>query len=461
MHAPLGDCSDAERAPGEGVWGQRLRGLTMGLLLTVTLVGAESLAISAVMPEVTAELRDRWLYGWVFSAFALGSLVGITFAGYFADRTHPAKPFVVGLGLFCIGLLAGGLAPSMSVLVVARALQGLGAGALPATAYVCIARAYPAAFRSRMFALLATAWLVPGVLGPSIAVVVGRYLGWRWVFLGLLPLVSVCGALAARAVSQRVPLSAPQPAERAVTRDALLLAVGVAALLSGVTSAEWTGLIASAVGLAVALPPFLRLTPSGILMGAPGLAAAIACRGLLTASFFSVDAFMALALLDGLSAPPWVVGVTLSVTTLLWVVGAWVQERLIDRVGPRRLVRWGFVGMSGLWVIASVAMGAGLPFPIVAVVFGLAGITIGPAYAALSVTTLSLAEPGAEGRATAALQLTEVLGIALGTGVTGAIVAYGDRASFDVSKALMIAFGLSASWALLGAMASRGLPGAR
>jgi MFS family permease len=449
---------EAPDAP-TGVWSGKLRLLTIGLILTITLVGSEALAISAVMPDVEDELGDRWLYGWVFSAFFLGSLVGITLAGRMADRTHPWKPFAIGLVLFCGGLIAGGLAPSMIVLVVARAAQGLGAGALPATAYVCIGRAYPPSLRPRMFALLSTAWIVPGVLGPSLAVRVGASWGWRWVFLGLVPLVLVVGTLAVRAVRESVPASPPQPADRTVARDAVLVAVAAAVVLAGLTAPAWYLLGgALALGLLVGLPPYWRLTPPGVLRGRPGLPAAIACRGLLTAAFFSVDAFVALALVEGRGTGDRVVGFALSATTLLWVAGAWLQDRTIHRLGPRRLVRTGLVGLAACWAVAALAMDDSTPVAVLVLAFALSGLAMGPAYASISVTTLGLAEPGAEGRATSALQLTDVLGTALGTGAAGALVAFGDRSDIELPVTLAVVFAVGAAVALLGTFVARGVP---
>src|SRR5438132_598160 len=83
---------------------------------------------------------------------------GIVAGGREADRRGPAGPFLAGIVLFMAGLAAGGLAPSMLVLVLARGLQGLGAGAIPAVAYATIARAFPEALRPRLFAVLSTAW---------------------------------------------------------------------------------------------------------------------------------------------------------------------------------------------------------------------------------------------------------------------------------------------------------------
>ena len=125
-----------------------------------------------VMPVVARDLHGLSLYGWAFSSFMLAILVGIVLAGRDADRHGPARPYVAGLVLFASGLVVGGLAPSMWVLVVGRCLQGLGAGAVPAVAYVAIGRSLPEALRARMMAVLSTAWVVPGIVGPGVAAAV-------------------------------------------------------------------------------------------------------------------------------------------------------------------------------------------------------------------------------------------------------------------------------------------------
>ena len=113
---PAVDPTAGTGAPGVFSPGRRM--LTSGLVLIVTLVAFESLAIGTVMPLVEEDLGDLWLYGWVFSAFFLGNLVGIVVAGTAADRMRPAVPFAAGLVLFAAGLVVGGLAPSMLVLVM-------------------------------------------------------------------------------------------------------------------------------------------------------------------------------------------------------------------------------------------------------------------------------------------------------------------------------------------------------
>ena len=82
----------------------------MGLVLAVTLVAFEALAIATVLPVVSRHLGDLRLYGWVFSAFMLTSLIGIVVAGTLSDRGPLGPPMLAGLALFAGGLIVGGCA---------------------------------------------------------------------------------------------------------------------------------------------------------------------------------------------------------------------------------------------------------------------------------------------------------------------------------------------------------------
>ena len=451
--------SGARAAPGGGVWAPGRRLLTSGLVATITLVAFESLAISTVMPLVDDDLGDLWLYGWVFSAFFLGNLVGIVVAGRAADRVPPAVPFAVGLVLFLLGLVIGGAAPSMAVLVLGRALQGLGGGSLPAVAYVCIGRGYDPAHRPRMFALLSTAWVLPSIAGPAIAGVVGEAVGWRWVFLGLIPLSVVIGTMAfvgVRAIGV--------PAVRAPSAAPVVRAVGVAGGAArcwpGLGNDRWWAAVPLVVaGSALALPAFVALTPAGTLRGAAGLPAVVLSRGVLTFAFFSSSAFVPLALTSVKGVSPAVGGLALTSSAVLWTVGSWTQERLITRTGARRLVRTGLAVLTVATVGTLVSMSSVVPAAVTIVVWGIAGLGMGTAYSPLSVAALSEATPGREGAATSALQLSDTLGIALGTGVAGVIVAAAAAWADTNGPAMVGVFTASVVMAVTGLAVARGVPG--
>src|SRR5258706_11450951 len=135
--------STRRRTSQDGLWSPGRRALTIGLVLNVTIVASEALAVGTVLPIVAKDLGGIDLYGWVFAGFFLGNLLGIVVAGMLIDLGGLARPFLMGIGLFSAGLLIGGLAPTMEILVVARGIQDFGARALPAGAHVALPRALP------------------------------------------------------------------------------------------------------------------------------------------------------------------------------------------------------------------------------------------------------------------------------------------------------------------------------
>jgi MFS family permease len=449
-----------------GLFSPGRRALTIGLVMTVTLVAFESLAIGAVMPVVAEDLGDFSLYGWVFSAFFLANLIGIVVAGGWIDRGGLVGPLATGLGLFSVGLLMGGLAPSMEILILARFLQGLGAGAIPPVAYVSIGRALPDQLRPRMFAVLSTAWVLPGVIGPALAGAIAQLSSWRVVFLGLLPLIAVAAAITVPAIRSAVPSAADLAAMEGTVRSAeagsafrrrlslaLLLTLGAGLLVAGLTDGRPApGGPLIVIGLALVIPAFRALTPAGTLRAERGLPAAVLLRGVLTFAFFCADAYVPLALVAGRGLSPSVAGIALTGATLSWTAGAWIQARQIGRLGASRLVRGGF-----LVVVAGVASFALVLSPDVPVAVGLAawtlaGLGMGLAYAPLSLTVLRDVPPGGEGAATSGLQLSDVLGTALGTGVGGALIALGVRNGAEPWAGLLAAFAAGAVAGLGGAV---------
>jgi len=438
-----------------------LRGLTLGLVLTITLAALESLAIGTVMPMVAGDLGNIELYGWVYSAFFLGSLIGIVVTGGALDRMPLWRPFAVGLGLFALGLAMGGLAPTMPFLVLARFVQGLGAGSVGPTAYTAIGRCLPERLQPRMFAMLSTAWVVPGIIGPSIAALVGQAFGWRWVFLGLLPFLALAGGLALSAL-RNVPAAIParddEVAAATVRRlpNALLAAAGAGILVAALTTQHLLLVIGgSALGIALLLPAFRRLTPPGTLVLAMGVPAAILLRGVMTFAFFSGDAYIPLLLQTWRGTAPTLTGIVFTVTTLAWTAGTWIQARRIDTWGPRRFITLGFVLIAVGSALTLLALLPGVP-PAIAVLTWIApGIGMGFMYSAVTLVVLRGVAVSEQGSTTSSLQLSDILGTALGTGVAGAVIAFGVRSGGDaLGVALACVFAMSTVVAVLGGLAS-------
>ena len=466
--------SEGPIAPGQvsavgGLWSAQRRALTAGLVLTITFIASEALAVVTIMPVVARDLGGLRLYGWVFSAFMLGNIVGIVAAGRQADRHGPAPPFLGGLALFCAGLATAGLAPAMLVLVGGRALQGIGAGAVTAVAYVAIGRSLPEQLRARMMAVLSTAWVLPGLAGPAASAAVATLLGWRWVFLGLLPLVAVTGALAMPALIRlgRRPRAAGGASQGPATEHTLGLGVAAAAgaglILAGLTLTAGSGQVAVGcavlgAGLAATGPSLRRLLPAGTFTARPGLPAVILCRGLLTFTFFGADAYVTLTITTVRHHSPALASLAVTGATLAWTAGAWVQSRLNDRWEARRLVGSGLViVVAGLAAMALVLLPA-TPVAVGVAAWTVAGFGIGLAYAPTSLLMLREAPAGREGWASASLSLADVLGTALGIGAGGAAVAAATAHGWPLATGVAWAFAIAGAGAAALSVASRRLP---
>jgi MFS family permease len=479
-------------AAADGLWSASRRALTLGLVLTITFIATEALAVVTIMPVVARDLGGLDLYGWVFSAFMLGDIVGIVAAGRQADRYGPARPFVAGVMLFGAGLAIAGLAPSMLVLVTGRALQGIGAGAVPAVAYVAIGRSLPEHLRAKMMAVLSTAWVLPGLAGPAVSAAVASLLGWRWVFLGLLPLVAVTASMAMPALFRlgRPGAAAEAPAADTVPADTvpadtvpadelagpvpaasehkighgLGAAAGAGLVLAGLTLTARSGdliipgLALLAGGAAVLGMSLRHLLPPGTFTARRGLPAVILCRGLLTFTFFGADAYVTLTITTVRHHTPALAGVAVTGATLAWTAGAWLQSRLNGVWEARRLIGWGLVVIViGLAAMALVLLPA-TPVAVGLAAWTVAGFGIGMAYAPLSLLMLRAAPAGREGWASASLSLADVLGTAIGIGIGGAAVTAATAHGWPLASGVAVAFAVAGTGAVALAAASRRLP---
>ena len=414
-----------------GILSPRLRPLTIGLLLTVTAVAFEALAVATVLPVTVRELGGLSLYGWAFSAFFLTNVVGISVWGTQADRHGPRRPYAYGLGLFGLGLVIGGLAPSMPVLVLGRAVQGMGAGALSSTLYVSIGIGYPGPAKAHMLAALSSAWVVPGLIGPAIAGLVATHASWRLVFLGLLPVLVLAGTLTLRALRQ---LPGPARAADESTGDgepvpsgrfwtSVRLAAGASLLLAGLSSRHlWLLVPLVIVGATMAGPALRRLLPLGTLRADPGIPAAILSRGALTFAFFGTEAFLTLALTSTRHLSPAAAGLCLTGAATSWASGSWMQARVGGTWTRRRSGVLGASLVAAGIAITATALIASVPVAVAPLGWVIAGLGMGFTYQVGTLVVLEEAPPNQVGQLSSALQLAELISVAVATGAGGAII---------------------------------------
>ncbi len=442
-----------EPIPDAGV---HRRALAVGLVMATSLVAFETTALLTALPTVSDELNGDALYGATLAAYMLANIVGLVAVGEQVDRRGPRLPFLACLTVFSIGLVVAGVANSMWVVLLGRVLQGAGAGGVAPLAYAVINRVWPTDRQPRIFAWVSAAWILPSLVAPLIAGWLTSAVSWRWVFVGMLPLVVITALVTAPAMTG---ITAVVRNDHGPTRVgvALRLSAGVGALVAGVQNSRWwLAVLLATIGIALAVPAYRRLMPAGSLAARRGLSAIVATRTMATAAFLGVDSFVPLAAdrIHGASAT--VQGFVIIGAALTWSFGSWLATKR-THVALHRSARLGF----GLIVIAIVAtvpvLDADWPLAVTFLTWSIAGLGMGLFFVPTSVAAMEYAEPGHDGAIGGQINLADSLGFALMGGMGGATVAVADRTDWPLADALFANFAIAVAIGLLGLVASRGV----
>ena len=159
----------------------------------------EATVVSTAMPTVIAALGGLAHYSWVFSAYLLTSTASVPIWGRLSDLHGRREIYLTGVAVFLVGSAASGAATSMPLLIAARAVQGLGAGAIIPLGMTIIGALYTIAERARVQALFSGVWGLASIAGPLAGGYITDALSWRWVFylnlpFGLLAAAVICCA---------------------------------------------------------------------------------------------------------------------------------------------------------------------------------------------------------------------------------------------------------------------------
>ncbi|WP_425863121.1 MFS transporter [Arthrobacter sp. TWP1-1] len=439
------------------IWSSQFRGASLGFFGLAFMVAYSTAAITTAMPQAARELNGLPLYGLAFGITMATSVVSMSLAALWIDRSGPQKPLIAGVSIYVVGMLLSAAAPTMELLVAARALTGLGSGLDAVALYVAIARVFPAYLRPKMFGALATAWLLPSVVGPALSGIVTDHFGWRWVFgtVPVLALVAVALLLrGSRGTAMNLPLTATETAPSARLWVKPLWAVVASASVLMISDAGtrthpwWPAQLGFAVVLlAVAVNILL---PKGTWRATPGLPSLILMRGLMGTGFTIADVYLPLYMIDQRQLPAWLAGLSLTVGGVTWAVGAWLSAR--GKLQPAQCLSWGAALMVLGMLVSALVLLPGWPVWIAWLGWSAAGFGIGLAYPTQSVVVLAESAPSEQGTNASALQLSETLLTATALGVVGAVFAALLTAG---EAAYVMAFGVACVLAVATLLVSR------
>ncbi|HEU5454867.1 MAG TPA: MDR family MFS transporter [Nocardioides sp.] len=209
----------------------------LAVMLSTGLVAIDATILAAAVPAVVRDLGGLSQFPWLFSVYLLAQAVTVPVYGKIADLVGRKPVMLFGIGVFVIGSLLCGIAWGMTSLIIFRAVQGIGAGAILPVSMTMVGDLYSLEERAKVQGYLASVWAMSAVVGPTLGGVFSDYLSWRWIFLVNLPI----GLAAAAVLLRRFTEQVVRRRHKIDFAGASLLTVGGVLLLLGLLEGgvEW------------------------------------------------------------------------------------------------------------------------------------------------------------------------------------------------------------------------------
>lgn len=399
--------------------------VTIGIMLSLFLASMESTVVSTAMPTIVGQLGGLEHYSWVFSAYMLASTTTVPLYGKLSDLYGRRRLYIIAMILFLSGSILCGQVTSMTQLIFARALQGLGAGGIMPLAFILIGEMFTLEQRAKMQGFFSGVWGVSSIIGPLLGGFIVDKLSWHWVFYVNLPPGLLAAALVAFAWRDQARGHARPAVDYA---GAALLTASVVALLLGLTfdsSASWM-LIAASVLLFVLLLWVENRATDPILpipLFRERLFATATVHGVLSGwAMFGSVSFIPLFVQSVLGTTPTEAGITVTPMLLGWVMASIIGTRLLLTVGHRRLAITGTALLTlGAFLMSRVDAGTSRAMIMTFVAF--MGIGMGFSVPPFLIAVQTMVERRHLGIATSTLQFSRSIGGTLGVSVMGAALS--------------------------------------
>ncbi len=213
---------------------QRLVLIIIGVLLGMLLSSLDQTVVGTALPRIVAELGGIEHYAWVVTAYLLASTASIPLYGKLSDLYGRRIFFIGGMVIFLAGSALAGTSQNMTQLIIYRAIQGLGAGAMMPIAQAIIGDVFPPAERGQWQGLIMSVFGLSAIIGPTLGGWITDHWGWRWVFYVNMPI----GAIAILTAGLVLPKALRRVRHTIDYLGALTLVAGVVPLL---LAFSWAG----------------------------------------------------------------------------------------------------------------------------------------------------------------------------------------------------------------------------
>ena len=411
--------------------------VTAGIMLSLFLASMESTVVATAMPTIVGQLGGLEHYSWVFSAYMLASTTTVPLYGKLSDLYGRRNLYLIAMALFLTGSVLCGWANSMTQLIFARALQGIGAGGIMPLAFILIGEMFSLEKRAKMQGYFSGVWGLSSIVGPLLGGFLVDQLSWRWIFyVNIVP-----GLLAASFVAfawRDQILGREKPSVDYA--GAGLLMSGVVLLLLGLiepgASGSWV-LIAASIAVFLLLirvesrakDPILPLP----LFRDRLFSTTIAHSALTGWALFGSISFVPLFVQSVLNTSAMQAGITLTPLLLGWVGGSIISTRIMLKVGYRRL---GLFGTASLVLGSLLLAQSGVDTTQISLMIfvTLMGIGMGFSIPPFFIAVQSTVERRHLGTATSTIQFSRSMGGTLGVSVMGAALSARLASNFSASN---------------------------
>ena len=405
-----------------------------GVFMSMFLAAINQTIVAAALPTIGRDLADFENLSWVITAYLLTSTAVAPLYGKLADIHGRRAVMLVGIGIFLAGSALCALAPNMLVLIVGRALQGVGGGGLLPLTQIIIADVMLPRERGRYQAYIGVVWLSAGVAGPVVGGVIAEHLHWSLIFWINVPIAGV-GLLLSSSALKRLPRYDRRHALD-VIGAALMTAAAVALLLAltwGGVRYPWTSLpiiglivlsgalwVGFGLRLVTAKEPFLPLSILANPVVRMGCVASAFAVG--TSIGLTVFAPLHYELVYGLSASD--SGFALIPVAVMIVPGSIIAGRGLMHLVHYKLVPVVFMAIALVATLA-LAWQPAAPLWVVITLLGVVSLGLGTVFPVTTVCVQNAVPLHQVGTATGVMNFFRALNSALIVAVMGAIVLAG------------------------------------
>jgi EmrB/QacA subfamily drug resistance transporter len=450
--------------------------VTLAVMGGIFVAALDTTIVAAAMPTIAQELGHRALFSWPFAIYMVASTATVPLYGRLADSSGRKRLYQGAVGVFLLGSLLCGLAPTMPILIAARLVQGIGAGGILPLALTVAGDLYEPEKRARILGLFSSVWAFASVVGPLVGGGIVDGVGWRWIFLLNLPFGLLSAFLLQRYYREERHEGAPARPDFA---GAVALTLALGAFLAGLYRAgdeAWleaglAGLVA--VGFGALFVRQERGAESPIvdtgLLRIRIVAASNAVGFLSGALLFAIAAYVPRWVQDVGGGSATAGGFALTPMSLGWLTGAFLVGRLVPRLGYRVPVLLGVVLLAASSAFL-VSLEPDSPLPRIYLPMAGSGLGLGFAFTATIVGVQNSVGRARLGQATSSVHLFRSVGGVFGVSLAGFVqvaslkaadVPVETAAGPELARSLTLAFGAALVFAVGAVIAALFVPGGR